>query len=502
MIKILRKKYQRMPGVIKVFIIRLINVYNKARFVLSWILCKKIKGVYTKELLKDYNDSRPFGPHSLMCFAPFSSMFFSVFGKASPCYATYFSEQLTYPESSIKEIWNGNGFNHIRQQVKNNDLSDICRFCHISMITKNFGSMLSLKYDHYSFYGKKYPSIMEFELENTCNLECVMCSGFLSSSIRKNREKLSPVEKKYDENFVKQLEEYIPYLKVAEFTGGDPLLIDIYYDIWEKIIEKNPACNILVTTNANTMNKRFRDLMERYNKFSFNVSIDSLQKNTYESIRVNGNFEIAMENISFIHNYVNRNKTTMNFLVCPLQLNWSELPEFVRYGNEHGICVYFHHVIKPPQLTLKSMPAEELQKIYQYLKQFEFSENKIHEKTNKANFKNLTEQIHTWHNKASEREKKEKIFSDSLMGMSENEKRFFMRVRDYFENNNEEPGKSEERYCKIVKKINLTLALFPDIDKEIIYERLLLFPVDDGMINIIEMKKERELAEMITTWVM
>jgi MoaA/NifB/PqqE/SkfB family radical SAM enzyme len=51
-------------------------------------------------------------------------------------------------------------------------------------------------------HSGRYPSMLELELNNTCNLECVMCIGELSSSIRKNREKLPAIRSPYDEAFV------------------------------------------------------------------------------------------------------------------------------------------------------------------------------------------------------------------------------------------------------------------------------------------------------------
>jgi MoaA/NifB/PqqE/SkfB family radical SAM enzyme len=76
--------------------------------------------------------------------------------------------------------------------------------------------------------------MMELEIENTCNLECVMCIGELSSAIRKNRDKLPPIKSPYNEAFVEQLEEFIPHLKELRFNGGEPFLINSVFRIFEK----------------------------------------------------------------------------------------------------------------------------------------------------------------------------------------------------------------------------------------------------------------------------
>ncbi len=77
--------------------------------------------------------------------------------------------------------------------------------------SNNFTFLKSLDYD---FFQKSKNDVVirkfefEFEFENTCNLECIMCSGELSSSIRKNIEHLEPFENKYNANFLEQLKSY------------------------------------------------------------------------------------------------------------------------------------------------------------------------------------------------------------------------------------------------------------------------------------------------------
>ena len=113
------------------------------------------------------------------------------------------------------------------------------------------------------------------------NLECIMCYGNFSSSIRKNREKLPSTPTVYDEKFLESLDPIIPDLKYVKFLGGEPFLINIYYEVWERIIECNPNCLIDVQTNGTILNDRVKDILERGN-FRIGVSLDSLKKETYE----------------------------------------------------------------------------------------------------------------------------------------------------------------------------------------------------------------------------
>lgn len=54
-----------------------------------------------------------------------------------------------------------------------------------------------------------WPRQMEFSVSNTCNLQCVMCNGEWSSSIRSQREGLPPLPKVYDDAFFDGLRDFL-----------------------------------------------------------------------------------------------------------------------------------------------------------------------------------------------------------------------------------------------------------------------------------------------------
>jgi MoaA/NifB/PqqE/SkfB family radical SAM enzyme len=160
-----------------------------------------------------------------------------------------------------------------------------------------------------------YPRVMEFELSNTCNLECIMCNGYFSSSIRKNREHLPPIESPYNDKFVDELDEFIPHLTDAKFLGGEPFMIDIYLSIWERIRKLNPNIRIHITTNGTFLNNRIKDLLEGL-KAGIILSIDSVNKETYPKIRVNGSYDKVMENLEYFRDYTKRKSTFLSMAAC------------------------------------------------------------------------------------------------------------------------------------------------------------------------------------------
>lgn len=358
-------------------------------------------GSLNKQTLDLFNKQRMYGPRKRLCYAPYSSIFFSRAGYMSACYATYSEKSDRWPETSIHDAWFKGELSRIRNHIALNDLDYACSFCKPYFISHNFGSLLTKKYDAYSFGSTKYPQIMEFELSNCCNLECIMCDGNLSSSIRKNRDKQPPYKEIYNKNFVEELRPFIPHLKMAEFTGGDPFMIQIYYDIWDMIQKTNPSCGILITTNANTMTNRVENMLKTFKNLNFNISLDSLNKEHFERIRIHAGYERVINNTLRLIEYCKKNKTACNLLVCPLTINSRDIPELLNFANAHDVYIHFHNVVKPADLSLKYQNAEFLDDLIVFLEQHHPPSNGFIQRKNATSYKDLIGLLTHWKNENS-----------------------------------------------------------------------------------------------------
>ena len=140
-----------------------------------------------------YNKSRPItADRTSFCYAPSVNMLFSQDGIVRVCCHNMEFSIGKYPEQSIAEIWKSEKANGLRQHMKDWDLSHGCQICDADL---RMGSFEEVRASHFDYLPQHadYPTMMEFLLTNTCNLECVMCRGEYSSLIRKNREKLPPI---------------------------------------------------------------------------------------------------------------------------------------------------------------------------------------------------------------------------------------------------------------------------------------------------------------------
>ena len=355
-----------------------------------------------------YNSTRqPLGA-DVLCRAPFNNMYFNVHGHVGPCWLTLQPDE-SIGRKTIKEIWTGQWFTNIRKAIREENLGSYCSTCKKNIETGNHVSVLAKLYD-LNYELSDYPVAMEFELSNICNLECVMCKGELSSAIREKRENLPRLSTPYTDEFSEQLKEFLPHLKEAKFLGGEPFLIPVYYSIWDNIIKINPHIKITITTNGTVWNTRVKQILESLH-VNIIMSIDSFNAQTYDSIRIGGNFSRVIENFEHFRNYCVSKNTYMGISINPLRKNWQELTAHVNFCNEKNVPLWFNTIVYPHREALWTMRAVDLKEIYEALAQQKPEEwsgagSKSVYENNLKNYQNLVEvQIKNWWNDALKRER-------------------------------------------------------------------------------------------------
>ncbi len=405
--------------------------------------------------LHEYNKGRNKKKKMLLCFAPFSNLYFSSKGAVGVCCHNRKYTVGNYPEESILDIWNGEKINLLRKHIVNNNLSLGCQFCQYDFDKKRYNSLQALHFDQIPL-NSQYPSMMEFELDITCNLECKMCNGDFSSLIRKKRDNLPPLEKKYDDNFVEELKPFFKHLKEARFSGGEPFLIEIYYKIWKSLIEINPSCLIIVQSNGTVLNEKVKSILND-GRFEIGVSLDSIEKKNFEAIRKNAKYETVINNINYFSEYCKRKKTSFRLSICVMRNNWSELPKYINYCNKLNAYASFHRVEKPETLSLKAWDYENLQKAYEHLSLFDCPSNSNLEITNKNHYESFLKLIKQW---VSDKEATRNIES-SLKHLTTNEIKDLIvkKVNQFIKQSNYDDIKKEtllEKNAKVMDALPLT----------------------------------------------
>lgn len=301
------------------------------------------------------------------CYAPFVSLYFDQLGFVRVCCQNFQHTLGNIVRQSLDEIWNGDRIRQLRTALKNYNFNVGCDYCQWQASEGNYNNF-ARQFDAWPVESTEtfWPAQMELSISNTCNLECVMCNGEWSSSIRTRREKLPPLGKVYGEAFLADLRKYLPHLKWMKFLGGEPFLTHEYYRIWDMLIEDGLETPCHVTTNGTQFNAKVERILERL-PVSFSISMDGVTNETVERVRVNAEFETVRENFRRFHEYSRRRGTSLVLTYCLMPLNWHEFGDYLLFADEWDVEVCVNTVLHPPEHSLYAMSSAELRPIVEGL---------------------------------------------------------------------------------------------------------------------------------------
>ncbi len=367
------------------------RVYSTLHFLLS-----KFAGQQSLPYKRwlQYNKGRMHGFQPQLCYAPFRNLFVSLEGRVYICCRS--SVVLgTYPEQSIEEIWRSEHVKKIRRSIRRGIFPDECKDCRHWFETNQSSLMFSKTFDRYSFRTRyRYPASLDLWLDNRCNLECVMCNEFESSTHRMKKN-LEPLNMPYDESFIQSLAPFLPYLKHINCCGGEPFLINIYYSLWELIARVNPSLRINVLTNGTVLTPKAKELMEKA-RFFIMISIDSLNKESFEKIRKNAIFEDVMKSFEYYCDYSKRKGNLLSVSFTPSIHNWQDLPAMIDFCNNHQTGINISTVVFPEELSLNSLSYSDIVHVVEVLTAHRLEQNSLQSRENNARYMEFVQTITQW----------------------------------------------------------------------------------------------------------
>lgn len=354
----------------------------------------------TSQDLEFYNSDRSEAISKMGCWSPVKNLFIGMRGQIMTC--CYNKSYLLgeYPNQTIKDIWFGEKRKDLEKSLTENDFSKGCQSCHEVIKARNISGLTAKKFDSLPLHPT-YPTRIDFELSNECNLECKMCRGEFSSSIRKNTEKLPPIPSPYDSKLLAELREFIPHLVKCHFLGGEPFLIPIYLDLWDLISELNPSIQISVTTNATVLSDRVKKILEKIN-CDITVSIDSINEDNYAHIRKNGNLLKVKNNINYLKEYTRRKNTNFSLSACAMTLNANELIDITEFANLLNCGIFFTRLSYPRELSLEIQSVDYLNELIHTIRNAPLSFETQTQQNNRKTLNDLANNLEFWKRERSE----------------------------------------------------------------------------------------------------
>lgn len=301
--------------------------------------------------------------HALRCRAPHVALELDARGLAYACCANGLYPIGRVGRASLREIWDGPRARFLRRAVEQGDLSHGCVTCRLQL-DHGSDAPVARTYDAHvpDSDDPAWPRTMAFALHNTCNLQCAMCNGEFSSSIRAQVEQRPALPRAYGDAFFDQLDEFLPHLELARFLGGEPFLVAEHHRIWDRMVELGLDTTCHVTTNGTRYDQRIEELLERL-RFGIQVSIDGATPATFEAVRRGASHAEVLANARRFAAYARERGTAFGINFCLLRTNWHELGEVLALGDELDAPVNVI-LVQEEELGLLRLPADDLAEVH------------------------------------------------------------------------------------------------------------------------------------------
>tara|TARA_R110000823_G_scaffold7010_1_gene25934 strand:+ start:72 stop:1184 length:1113 start_codon:yes stop_codon:yes gene_type:complete len=121
---------------------------------------------------------------------------------------------------------------------------------------------------------KKFPTMLDIDLSNFCNLKCVMCSPTRSSEWAKD---IGLPVSSVSQDIIDDLANVSEDLQHLTIQGGEPTIMKEYEYYFSLLSQKGLIKNIdlQIITNATNVNKGFYDLLTEFKSVRLSISIDA-----------------------------------------------------------------------------------------------------------------------------------------------------------------------------------------------------------------------------------
>lgn len=220
-----------------------------------------------------------------------------------------------------------------------------------------------------------YPYHIQVGADNRCNLRC----GFCLAAAYRDRGLVHIQDRRLERNPLELFERLTPYMKYWNYlslNGPGESLINPELERILDLVRNNSDCVILILTNGVLINQKLADLFIRNRVDEVSISLESLQKERYESLRVNARFEAVIQAIDLLNEAKRKHGSELprlNLTPNFSRRNIEELTDFIRFAHEKGISavqatptrVYRRSWVKDsllhfPGLTRRTAQAAEM----------------------------------------------------------------------------------------------------------------------------------------------
>ena len=322
------------------------------------------------------------------CSAPFKSVLIDKNGSLIPC-CEFMADQSQVPNGNISDFatWWNQDLQGLRDSFVQGKKDNGCLHCdkkekmfnslHGHRIYQNQTAILPL--ESYATQETNTVEQLEIRFGNYCNLKCIMCGEYASSSIASEYIKhqaqyntigifmdTEPVERWWEnEQSLRNLEFMLTTVRKCVFSGGEPLIVPELLKILDSI---ESDCELVFISNLTRVTDALLQKLSRFKFISIIVSCEGTgEHNDY--VRFGSKWATIQDNVLRLQQY-NNIKITVNHVLQHTSI--FALPSLMSWCQQHSLHlslspVYEHSYPAPGVLGINSAHPTDVKRFSDWL---------------------------------------------------------------------------------------------------------------------------------------
>ena len=202
---------------------------------------------------------------------------------------------------NIKDFWNSDYLKNVRNRMIKGEKLNECSQCYHDESLGNVSLRNQYNNRYKNVETKEFPTAIDLDFSNFCNLRCIMCDPGRSSEWAKELKitHYKPVSKKE----IDELCSISKNLEHITIQGGEPTIMPEFEYYFTYLKDNNLIQNIEIDciSNLTNTNNKFYKLLRCFKKVNLNASIDAYGS-ACNYIRFPSNFEKIQQNLTSLIN--------------------------------------------------------------------------------------------------------------------------------------------------------------------------------------------------------
>ena len=271
-----------------------------------------------------------------ICLHPFRSIEVYDNGETSCCWCPYLINKYSFGnifEQPFEEIWNGEKAKAFRQDI----LDGKYTYCDLTMCETDGSLSYYTEDPNEVSVESPYPLTVNFAIDHSCNLKCIMCRDKVDCN---NKEIVEKLDSLLDETF-------IPMLKNAKLLHpcslGEVFVSKHSQKLIKMATERYPDLSFCIYSNGMFCDEEHISKLGLTNKIDrLLISVHASTEETYNKIVRGGDFHKVMKNVEWAANEQAQGRignVTLNYVVS--SLNYMDMAEVAKTAKRLNISASF-----------------------------------------------------------------------------------------------------------------------------------------------------------------